>query len=451
MFIDTHSHLFFEDFNDDIEQVILNAKEASVKKIIVPGTDFKTSKQAIKLAEKFENVFAAVGTHPHDTAGWNPNMVKDFFELAKHHKVVAIGEIGLDYYYDYSPKEKQIEAFRQQLNLAVKLGLPAIIHNRDANKDTMNILREYSKTNLKAQLHCFAGSLKDASELIELGYLISFTGNITFKKADTLRKIVSEIPLENLMIETDAPFMSPVPFRGKRNDPSKIPFIAEKLAELKNVTVDKVAEITTQNAERFFNLKQDHKSVLIYQLGNSLYINITNRCNAKCIFCKRLNNLTLNNFNLKLIKPNEPTAEEYISKIDNPKLYDEIVFCGFGEPTIRWEVIKQIANYVKSNGGKTRLNTNGHGNYINNKNIACEFENLIDTVSISLNSSDRKKYSQIMNIDEHLFDEMISFTIEAKKHSKVIFTAVDIDEININETEKFASNLNVEFRKRNYK
>ena len=254
MFIDTHAHLFYKNFDGELDQIVERALEADVKYMICPGTDVKTSKQSIELAEKYESIYATVGIHPHDTKSFNGKEIDQLRKLAEHKKVVAIGEIGLDYYYDFSPKAQQLKAFRAQLDLAAELDMPVVIHNREANEDTMNILREYKSKNIRGQLHCYAGTIEDAEELVEMGYLISFTGNITFKKLEELREILKTIPIENLMLETDCPFMTPVPFRGKRNEPSYIPYVAEKIAEIHNVSVEEVKQLTTFNAINLFGI-----------------------------------------------------------------------------------------------------------------------------------------------------------------------------------------------------
>lgn len=254
MFVDTHAHLFYDNFAGELDEIIERAAAAGVNHILVPGTDVKSSRQAIEIAEKYENVFASAGVHPHDTKDWCDEDLSIIGELADHPKVVAIGEIGLDYFYDFSPREKQIEAFEEQLNLALVKNKPVIIHNREANNDTMSILREFTGTNLKAQLHCFAGTLPDARELVKMGHLISFTGNITYKKLEPLREILKNLDVENLLLETDCPFMTPVPHRGKRNEPSYIPLIVEWIAELYNMPVEEVGRVTSNNALKLFGI-----------------------------------------------------------------------------------------------------------------------------------------------------------------------------------------------------
>ncbi len=451
MFIDTHAHLFYPNFNGEVEQVIERAINAGVEKIIVPATDLATSKQAIDLAEQHDMIYAAVGVHPHDTNEIQSNYLELLEDFSKHEKVVAIGEIGLDYYYDFSPKEKQIEAFRKQIDLAVKVELPIIVHNREANEDVMNIIREYKNTSLRAQFHCFAGTTKDAKELISMKHFISFTGNITFKKADSVREVLSNVEIENLLLETDSPFLTPVPYRGKRNEPSNLPLIAEKVAEIHNVGVEDVARTTNYNVFKLFGIGEKPPVSYVYKIGNSLYVNVTNRCNADCVFCDRKGDAVISGYNLKMKSTEEPEAAEYINLIGDPKKYKEIVFCGYGEPTIRWDVVKEVAKYVKDNGGSTRLNTNGHGNFINKKDITPELQGLIDTVSISLNSTEPEQYAKLMRVDPKMHSEMLDFAKKAKQYSKVVLSIVGLDEVDKEKAKDLAVNqLGVEFRERGY-
>jgi TatD DNase family protein len=452
MFIDTHAHLFYPNFEGELDEIINNAKLNGVEYILVPATDLKTSEQVIQLTEKYEKVYGAVGVHPHDTKDWNSSFIPKIEKLAKHKKIVAIGEIGLDYYYDFSPKEKQIEAFKAQIDLALKLNLPIIIHNRDSDEDMMNIIRGYCGSGLKGQFHCFNGSLEHAMELVGMNYMISFTGNITFKKADGLRNILKHIPPENLLLETDSPFMTPTPHRGKRNEPAFVKFIAEKIAELHNLRIEDVARITSFNAFRIFGISSKAETVFTYKLGNSLYINVTNRCNAHCTFCRRKDNPVLRGYNLGMERSEEPSADVYIKEIGDPKNYNEIVFCGYGEPTIRWDVVKGISRFVKANGGRTRLNTNGHGNVINKRDITPEMKGLIDVVSISLNTFDPKQYSELVGLDTSYYDEMIDFAKKSKPSvKKVVMSIVSIDEVDIERARKITEEeIGAEFRVREF-
>jgi len=452
MFIDTHAHLFYPNFSEDLEEVINNARQSDVNYILVPATDLVSAEKVIELTERFETVYGAIGIHPHDTKDWHPSLIPKIEKLIKHRKIVAVGEIGLDYYYDFSPREKQIEAFKAQIELALKSDLPVIIHNRDSDEDMMNIIRSYCGAGLKAQFHCFNGSLENAMELVSMNYMISFTGNITFKKADDLRNTARHIPPENLLLETDSPFMTPVPNRGKRNEPANVKLVAEELARIHNLRVEDIARITSFNAFRTFGIGSEPETAFTYKLGDSLYINITNRCNAHCVFCKRKENPTLRGYNLGMERNEEPAAEVYVKEIDDPEQYKEIVFCGYGEPTIRWEVVKSVAKYVKEKGGRTRLNTNGHGSHINKRDITPELKGLIDVVSISLNSFNREQYSKLVGLNVSYFDEMINFAKSSKQYvEKVVMSIVSVDEVDIEESRKIAEEtIGAEFRAREY-
>jgi len=451
MYIDTHAHLFDPKFNGEIEQIIDRAKDAGVKYIIVPATDLASSETAITLADKFDCIFAAVGIHPHETKDWDDSWIGRIEVLAKHKKVVAIGEIGLDYYYDFSPCEIQIKAFEAQIELALKLNLPAIIHNREANNDVMTLARKYKERGLRAQFHCFAGSISDARELVEMHHYISFPGIVTFKNADEVRKVLSRIALENLLLETDAPYMTPVPHRGQRNEPSYIKLIAEKIGEIQNLRVEDVARTTTYNAHNLFNIGQKPELSFTYQIGQSLYVNVTNRCNADCVFCDRKGMAVISGYNLKMKKSEEPEAEIYIKEIGDPTKYKEIVFCGYGEPTIRWDIVKQIAGYVKNNGGKTRMNSDGHGNFINKRDITPELKNLIDTVSISLNSTDPGQYGKLMRVDPSLHAEMVDFAKKAINYTHVVMSIVGLNEVDSIAAQKYVKEvIGADFREREY-
>lgn len=452
MFIDTHAHLFFENYKEDVDAVITRAKENGVKYIIIPATDIITAREAILLAEKYEQIYATVGIHPHDTKDWNDSLITQIEELARHPKVVAIGEIGLDYYYDFSPQDQQIKAFKTQLELAIKLDLPVVIHNRDSDEDMMDIIQSYCGTGLKAQLHCFNGSLDDAMEYMKMNHFISYTGNITYKKNDGLREILKHTDLNHLMLETDSPFMTPVPYRGKRNEPSYVKYVAQQVADVHKISIEDVGRITSLNTFRFFGIGTPPKTSFTYLIGNSLYINVTNRCNADCTFCRRKDDPFLRGYNLGMKKSDEPTAEVYIKEIGDPKKFDEIVFCGYGEPTIRWDVVKEVAKYVKANGGKTRINTNGHGNIINKKDITPEFKDVIDVISISFNSYDPKQYAELMRVSEEHFEQMKNFARLAKPFvKKVVMSVVSLDEVEIEKSRKVVEEeIGVEFRVREY-
>lgn len=256
--IDTHCHLNFDAYDEDRDQVINRAAEAGVLRVINPGVDLASSQAGIALAAQYEGVYAAVGIHPNSTADFSPSDVDALARLASEAKVVAIGEIGLDYYRDRSPKDIQAAAFKAQLALAQQLELPVIIHNREASDDVMDILEAWAASlppALKERpgvLHSFSASAEVAARALEAGFYLGFTGPITFKNADALRDVAREVPLDRILVETDGPFLTPVPMRGKRNEPAYIPHIVDRLAALRQMPTPDMARITTDNAQRLF-------------------------------------------------------------------------------------------------------------------------------------------------------------------------------------------------------
>lgn len=248
---DTHCHLNDEQFENDIDEVMERATEEGITRIVIPGVDVRSSERAIRLAERFDGAYAAVGIHPESLKDLPDGVFDEIEALAKHPKVVAIGEIGLDYYWDVAPREYQQEVFKRQIDLAHGVGLPIIIHNRDATEDTVRLV-ESAPEGLTGVMHCFTGSAETALRCIRKGFYISFGGPVTFKNAVNVQKTATQIPDEWLLVETDSPYLSPHPMRGKRNEPARVRLVAEKLALLKEKGMTEVAQLTMNNALRLF-------------------------------------------------------------------------------------------------------------------------------------------------------------------------------------------------------
>lgn len=246
---DTHAHYDDERFNEDRDELLSSLFEGSVSHIINCGCDLKSSLTTIALSEKFPNLYAAIGVHAHEADSATSEDLAKIESLYSHKKVVAVGEIGLDYYYDFSPRERQIEVFRQQIELANRLGLPVIIHDREAHEDTLNILKQLRP---KGVVHCFSGSVEMAKEIIKLGLYIGLGGAVTFKNAKKPIEVAEYLPLDRLLLETDAPYMTPVPFRGKRCDSAHIAYTAKKIAQVKVLDVQELINICNENAKRLF-------------------------------------------------------------------------------------------------------------------------------------------------------------------------------------------------------
>lgn len=259
MFVDSHAHIDGDEYREDRDEVVERAREAGVRAILNVGTGDPRSgafERAVGVAEKYEKVFAAVGVHPHDAKLFDEEAESLLKRLVlESPRVIAWGEIGLDYHYDHSPREVQREVFRRQLRIARELALPVIIHSREADEDTVQILREeLTDSKRRGIMHCFGGGREMAEAVLELGFMISFAGNVTFKKAEDLRAVARHVPLERLLVETDCPYLTPVPFRGRRNEPARVREVAAGLAELHNLTTEEMGRITTENFSRFFNL-----------------------------------------------------------------------------------------------------------------------------------------------------------------------------------------------------
>ena len=255
MLIDTHCHLDFDRFDDDRDAVVARATAAGVTRIIIPALDLQNSRTAQSLAERYEGVFTAVGVHPNSSAAWRDEWLGVLRDLAQHDKVVAIGEIGLDYHWDDSPKAVQHRALALQLELAAELALPVIIHNRESSADVIRLLRQSPLAGREnaGVLHSFSADWDTAVAALDMGFYLGFTGPITFKKADDLREIAAKVPLDRILVETDAPFLTPHPYRGKRNEPAYVAYVAEKLAAVRGMETAVLAQHTTQNALRLFS------------------------------------------------------------------------------------------------------------------------------------------------------------------------------------------------------
>lgn len=251
---DTHAHYYDEAFDPDREALLSSLPCLGVEKVVCPGCDLASSRACIDLAERYPHIYAAVGFHPENLEGVSPDQVDRVRELAKHPKVVAVGEIGLDYYWVREPEARAFsrEMFAAQLELARELDLPAIVHDRDAHKDCLDAVRAHP--HVRGVFHCYSGSLEDAKVLVDRGWMLSFTGNITFKNARRAPEILRWLPLDRLMLETDAPYMAPEPHRGQRCDSTYIPLSAQLIAQLKGITAEEVLDVTYQNALRFFGL-----------------------------------------------------------------------------------------------------------------------------------------------------------------------------------------------------
>jgi Mg-dependent DNase len=329
-----------------------------------------------------------------------------------------------------------------------------VIHSRDAEEDTIKVLESHQ--NVGGVLHCFSGSLEFMRKGVELGFYISYSGNITFKNAQSLREVVSKTPTYRLLIETDSPWLAPVPHRGEKNKPSFIWHTAKVMSELiPNSSLEDIDRTTSANAKLCFNLGFDkNEDTITYVINNKLYINPTNKCNLHCRFCERERD---RNFMVKgywVWTRRDPSADDIIREIPNPEIYDEIVFCGYGEPTLRMDVIKKVSSYIKSKSPNTKVRVDTNGLYLafGKKEDLENLRGLVDTFSISLNAPDENTYNEVCRPPyKNAFSLLIEFIKTVKELGfEVITTAVTYPGVDIDATEKLALELGTKFRKREW-
>ncbi|MED1795071.1 TatD family hydrolase [Brevibacillus nitrificans] len=259
MLFETHTHLNAKEFDEDREETIARARENGVSTIVNIGFNEETIPTCIELAEKHDFIYAVVGWHPQDAKDMTDEHLEWIEELSRHPKVVGLGEMGLDYYWDTSPKDVQADVFRKQIRLARKVDMPIIIHNRDAHQDVISILREEKAADVGGIMHCFSGSWETAKLALDMNFYISFGGPLTFKNAKQPKEVAAKVPLDRLLIETDSPYLTPHPFRGKRNESGYVRYVCEEMANIRGLSYEEMAEITSENARRLFRLNESQK------------------------------------------------------------------------------------------------------------------------------------------------------------------------------------------------
>ena len=456
MLIDSHAHIHFDDFKDELPAVIARLQEAGVGCLVNVGTDIATSQECVKLAHEYPFIYAAVGFHPHEAATVHDGDLATIQAMAGDEKVVAIGEIGLDYYYKHSPPEVQQQIFREQIQLAKQVKLPIVIHCRDAFDDCFRILDETDGWKTGGVFHCYTGDLETARRVVRKGWYVSFSGIVSFKKAEELQDVARNIPRDRFLIETDSPYLAPVPKRGKRNEPAFVRHVAEKVAELKGVNVEDIERISARNAKELFGLPidlPDDEAKIAYKIRNNLYLNITNQCTLACRFCPKFDDWIVKGHYLQL--DHEPTEAEILEAVGDPSLYQEVVFCGFGESTLRLDLLESVAKQLRARGAShIRLDTEGLANLVHGRNILPELSGLIDSISVSLNAPDAKTYAKLCpsKYGEEAYGHVKEFIKEAKQHiPDVTASVVGVPNLDVEDCRKLAEDeLGVQFRLRPY-
>ena len=458
MLIDTHCHLDFHDFDADRDGVIDRAGETGVARIINVGSSLEGSLRSIELAEKYDMIYASIGIHPHEANTVTDKIISDIKNFAKNEKVIAIGEVGLDYYRNLSPRDAQISAFEKFIDLSLELELPLIIHAREASEDILGILKKYSQLTthnsqtIKGVIHCFSGDAQFLKECLSLGFNISFTSNLTFKKAQALREVAKTVPVEKILLETDAPYLAPEGMRGKRNEPAYLPYLVDEWVRLTGLSKEDIGRITTHNANELFKLNlKEESSKIAYEIRDSLYLNITNKCTNNCYFCVRAQTSFVKGHNLRLER--EPTVEEILKAVGDVKRYGEIVFCGYGEPTMKLDTVKAVCRELKKKGAVIRLVTNGHGDLINKRPIVKELAGLINSVSVSLNTDKEDIYNKVCKpvFGDSTYKSVMKFIKDCVENGiRAEVTCLNLPGVDLKECDAIAKSLGASFRARTY-
>lgn len=455
--VDSHAHLEMRQFSKDLERVLERAQDAGLAHIVTVGSTLAESRRALKIAEKYQEVSAVVGIHPHDAADADDRAFEELGKLAARRPVVGVGETGLDFFRDRSPRPVQEESFRRHLALARQAAKPVVIHVRDAYERALEILRQEGVSPSGGVIHCFSGSLGDAEAFLEMGLMLSFTGTVTYqgrRNRNWSEEILTAVPLERIMIETDCPYLTPHPHRGQRNEPAMVQLVADRVAEIKGLAPDDVARVTTRNAVEFFHLPVALEgNRFAYTIRDSVYLNVTSRCTSACIFCRRGDDPVVKGHDLKL--DHDPSPEEMLSALDREgwRRRFEVVFCGYGEPTIRLPEILQVASEIKERkpGIRVRLNTNGLGSLYNSRDIVPELAYGIDTVSVSLNAHDAATYQRLCRptYGDRSFEAVLEFAGKCVIAGlETVLTVVDHPDVDIDACRRLAEGMGAGFRVR---
>jgi len=455
--IDSHAHLHFDRLMDDLPEVLARARAASLDAVITVGTGPTENTRVAEMAQREAMLWVAVGFHPHVAAEIKAVDWPVLEELASRPKVVALGEFGLDYHYEHSPEATQMEVFGQGVRLAADMDRPLVVHTREADADTLAVLDAAPRLP-RGVFHCFTGSAALAREAVDRGFYVSFSGIVTFPKSNGVREAAATVPLDRLLVETDAPYCAPVPMRGKTNEPAYVVHVIRCLAELRGLSENDVRRITRRNASHLFGLPLPAGGqTSVYPIRRSLYVNLTNRCTSACTFCPRADeaaDLVVKGHDLRLA--HEPEVHEVVGALEaaRPENYTEVVFCGFGEPTLRLDVLKRVAAEVKRRWDlPVRLDTNGHGSAIAGRDITDDLAGLVDTVSVSLNAPDAATYERLCRPTiPDAFQAVCDFIRASKgKIPEVRATAVAVPGLDVEAVRRLAEeDLGVPFRVRAY-
>lgn len=396
---DSHAHLDRRFFPEDLDDVIARAFAAGLDGIVTIGAsaDPAEMEEAAQVAAAHDRIWAAVGIHPHEADRATPASFATLERLLALPKVVAVGETGLDFHYDLSSRDGQAAVFRRQIALAAEAGKPLVLHVREAHAECLEILRSERLPWPPGVVHCYTGDLPTARAYVDLGFRISIPGVVTFRNAGDLAEAVRGLRAEDLLVETDSPYLAPAPMRGRKNEPAFVRFTGEAVAALKGLTPADLARVTALTARRMFGIEAGEALAprLAYPIRDALYVNVTNRCTLRCTFCAKFRDWVVKGHNLRL--PADPAPEDLWAALEEAgfRQYREVVFCGYGEPLLRWEVVRDLAARVKAAGVRTRVNTDGLASLVSGQDVVAALAGVVDALSVSLNAADAASYAAV--------------------------------------------------------
>ena len=456
MLVDSHAHLESREFAADLDEVVERARSAGVGEILNVGYDAESIAKTVALTERFEEVYGAVGIHPHNAKDYGGALEEDIKKQLLRKRILAVGEIGLDYYRDLSPRGTQRDVFRRQIGIALYFGKPIIVHCREAFDDVVKILSEEGAGDAGGVFHAFSGSGEEARIVMDLGFHLGIGGPVTYRNS-RLPAVASRLPSGAILLETDCPYLPPVPHRGERNEPAYVRLVAERLAEALEAGVEDIERSTLANYRRIFHGDPGGEAVVAYPLKGNLYVNVTGACTNDCVFCPR-NSVGRHIFGHDLGLASDPTAAEMaaaVRRLARDGSYGEIVFCGFGEPTCRLNEVLEAARALADLGLPRRLDTNGQGNLVHRRDIVPELEEVFERISISLNAPDRAGYERFCRPDfgGRAFDAVLDFIRRAAaSRMECTVTAVDYDGVDIEACRKLVEPIDgAAFRVRTYR
>ena len=439
-------------YANNISSIIKESEKAGVEKIIVPSSSPESLEQVLNLSNEHANVFGALGIHPHSASAFTDKIKKYIEANLSNKKIIAVGEAGLDFHYNLSPKEVQIAVFKSQIEMAERFNLPLIVHMRKSFDEIKTVFESFKKLP-KIVIHCFSGNSAEAEYFLKKGIYLSFTGTITFEKAKELVDVVRTVPVDKFFLEPDSPYLTPEPYRGETNHPKYVKMIAKEIATIKGIELEDIARITTKNACMFFALPFDNSPQFAFHRGKTLYLNLTTDRNTKTDPSYIYRYPYLKGYNLNITK--EPTVEELKRTIQNNILkIRNVVFIEHGEPTLRENILKEIAGFAKELKLKTILDTDGLANKYYGRNFALELRTVFDAVNIALNASNPKEYQKFHRppYGQESFKEVLNFISECSKFiPSVRVSIVNIPGLNLDACINIVKNeLKVDFETREY-